>query len=243
MFLTSFASMISFTLFFLVIVKSLGWILKKQFPNLRKYETSIRKIISFNNTLYGILSGVYCISFVLFHQKPQSSDLLIYIYYLSKIYEFLDIVLVIILNHAKKSDEGLSGHFAIHHITTLSLVWACFYAPSSMIMQEDRLLNKKTLLGEIHVAPIVTNTFHHFLMYIHLGGYIKMFGRLLPWSGGLQLVVGVLAVGSQVFEKIVLYGKWNIQAEVYVCVMYVIYFCCHIREVRASAPPKENDSK
>ncbi|KAH8816086.1 hypothetical protein F5884DRAFT_207998 [Xylogone sp. PMI_703] len=101
---------------------------------------------------------------------PQSAyDLnLRYLFHASKIYEYIDIFNVL------ASGGVISTHFGIHHFTTPYLTYT-------------RVLSNSA--GWKIFAFL--NTFHHALMYAYFGG-AAVFSDILPFTGGLQLGVGIL---------------------------------------------------
>ncbi|KAE9371364.1 hypothetical protein N431DRAFT_545629 [Stipitochalara longipes BDJ] len=91
-----------------------------------------------------------------------------YIFHVSKLYEYVDIFNVL-------AAGGLvNAHFAIHHFTTMYLTYA-------------RVLRYSA--GWKIFA--VLNTMHHAIMYAYFGGS-AVFSDILPWTGMLQLVAGIL---------------------------------------------------
>ncbi|OJD13463.1 hypothetical protein AJ78_06074 [Emergomyces pasteurianus Ep9510] len=102
-----------------------------------------------------------------------------YIYHLSKIYEYIDILLVL------ATGGQIGWHFGFHHLTTPYLSYI-------------RVLHHHA--GWRLLASL--NTLHHVFMYSYFGG-IASFRRLLPFTGFLQLVVGLMG------EGVILYNKSN----------------------------------
>ncbi|OAX82418.1 hypothetical protein ACJ72_03229 [Emergomyces africanus] len=102
-----------------------------------------------------------------------------YIYHLSKIYEYIDILLVL------ATGGQIGWHFGFHHLTSPYLSYI-------------RVLHHHT--GWKLLASL--NTLHHVFMYSYFGG-IASFRRLLSFTGFLQLVVGLVG------EGVILYSKNN----------------------------------
>ncbi|KAK2758212.1 hypothetical protein FQN54_004056 [Arachnomyces sp. PD_36] len=90
-----------------------------------------------------------------------------YIYHYSKFYEYQDALYVL----ANGGEVHL--HFGFHHLTTPYLTYS-------------RVLQNSTG-WELFAA---LNTFHHALMYAYFGG-MSAFRPILPYTGFLQLVLGV----------------------------------------------------
>ncbi|PGH08132.1 hypothetical protein GX51_01285 [Blastomyces parvus] len=94
-----------------------------------------------------------------------------YIFHLSKIYEYIDVLLVL------ATGGRIGWHFGFHHLTTPYLTYI-------------RVLRHHT--GWKLLASL--NTLHHAFMYAYFGG-IPHFRPILPFTGILQLVVGLAGEG------------------------------------------------
>ncbi|KLJ10778.1 hypothetical protein EMPG_13856 [Blastomyces silverae] len=100
-----------------------------------------------------------------------------YIFHLSKIYEHIDILLVL------ATGGRIGWHFGFHHLTTPYLTYI-------------RVLHHHT--GWKLLASL--NTLHHAFMYAYFGG-VAHFRPILPFTGFLQLVVGLAGEGVLVYTK------------------------------------------
>ncbi len=186
--------MISWTVFFLVT----SYVLEYWIVDVRKKEISWgRSAATYNNLLYGVLCGIYCLVFMIRRiypthlcmigcdpvlldiAKDPELQIFVYVFYISKIYEFQDLVYQIV-SHPSRS---IALYFRFHHVTTLSVVWASFYYdPSAKI-------------GACTLMSIWSNVFHHFWMYLFLGG-IKPFRTILLFTGTAQLFFGFVCAYS-----------------------------------------------
>lgn len=176
--------------------------------NVRKKPFALHFLVTFNNCMYGLANAVFSIFYLLYWQTYAEE--LVFLFYMSKMYEFLDLVLVVLTHN----EQVVGAHFRVHHITTASVVWASFYA------QHDKALTA------VHMLPILTNTIHHMFMYLYFGG-VTRFRKLMPFTGTIQLVVGVLVVLLSMWEK----QQTGLQ-DLYVLCMYAIYLTCQIRDVK-----------
>ncbi|KDQ49508.1 hypothetical protein JAAARDRAFT_42824 [Jaapia argillacea MUCL 33604] len=146
-----------------------------------------RRLMRLSNVFYSIFSLVFCIAIVssLWRHVGGNNttiswfqvgdDTLRFAFHLSKLYEYLDIFFVL------GSGSPVSIHFAFHHLTTPYLTYA------------------RTIRSPAYWQPfVILNTFHHSLMYAYFGGLSK-FSRLLPYTGYLQLIVGILVEVASIF--------------------------------------------
>eukprot|EP00466_Bigelowiella_natans_P008560 jgi/Bigna1/75561/fgenesh1_pg.35_\ len=101
------------------------------------------------------------------------------VYYYSKIWEFVDLVLVMLMGVA------IHPHFSVHHTTTLTLAW-CF-------------LQYRTLSGYLFM---LANVIMHVFLYAYFGGLRApwVFAFLRLW-GHVQLVFGMVASGTAMYLK------------------------------------------
>lgn len=123
-----------------------------------------RLLIKINSWVYSFISLLMLISIMF---GTDESAWPAYFYHLSKFYEYVDIILV------RASGVSIALHFGIHHLTTPYFTFI-------------RVLNHNA--GWKVFA--ILNTFHHVLMYAYFGG-AGVFRPILPWTGGIQLVVGI----------------------------------------------------
>jgi hypothetical protein len=159
------------------------------------------------------------------HMLPSSSSLpstdvlsmVFYAFYLSKIYEFLDIILVSCMG------SSISTYFRVHHCTTLAIGYA-------------------SLMGNMgsQLPVLLLNTLHHSLMYPLIAG-VRVFAPFMPITGSAQLIIGVgvclRALASRWpsesdDEPDIPCGS-SLWAELFCLFMYTIYLALwYIEEVR-----------
>ncbi|KAK2809491.1 hypothetical protein FQN50_003759 [Emmonsiellopsis sp. PD_5] len=149
-------------------------------------------LIKANNNIYALASLLFCITitcsfdilpFHLSSSLQQLSDYvrhhedqMRYIYHLSKIWEYVDPLLML-------ANGGRVGwHFAVHHLTTPYLTYIRIILPTSNSNHHHE--------GWKLLATL--NTLHHFFMYAYFGGMARFFRPVLPVTGCLQLVVGIV---------------------------------------------------
>lgn len=124
------------------------------------------------------------------------------VFHYSKLYEYVDIINVL------ASGGSVNTHFWFHHLTTPYLTYI-------------RVLTYPQgwkLFGTL-------NNFHHFLMYAYFGGW-SVFGPLLPWSGYLQLIVGMVGEVYLLSGRCGMLGeKWPhlVGLTIYVCYAVLFY--------------------
>jgi hypothetical protein len=107
------------------------------------------------------------------------------IYHVSKIYEYVDIFNVLAVG------GEVNTHFWVHHFT-VRLVPLSLLSPSFNILKTPYLTYSRVILHPIGWKLFaLLNTFHHSLMYAYFGG-MTVFSDVLPWTGSLQLVLGLL---------------------------------------------------
>jgi hypothetical protein len=111
------------------------------------------------------------------------------IYHVSKIYEYIDIFNVLAVG------GEVNTHFWVHHFTVRLRLFPPF--PSKPISSSINILKTPYLTySRVILHPIgwklfaVLNTFHHSIMYAYFGG-MAIFSDVLPWTGSLQLVLGL----------------------------------------------------
>ncbi|KAL2843709.1 hypothetical protein BJY01DRAFT_248484 [Aspergillus pseudoustus] len=167
-----------------------------------------RRGMKINNTLYAILSLSMFISITMGESQPFiPAAHTPYIYHLSKFYEFTDILLVC------AAGGPISLHFGFHHLTTPHLTFIRFL---------DGYEGWRVFSS--------ANTFHHVLMYTYFAGAL-MLRPLLPWTGTVQLVVGIvvdLVIGARKCTE----GEkdWQYFAS---AALLSVYFVLHLRDLRA----------
>jgi hypothetical protein len=121
------------------------------------------------------------------------------IYHVSKIYEYIDIFNVLAVG------GEVNTHFGVHHFTVRLRLFPPFSSntvfPSINILETPYLTYSRVILHPIGWKLFaLLNTFHHSIMYAYFGG-MTIFSDLLPWTGSLQLVLGLLG------EVFVLWGR------------------------------------
>ena len=180
---------------------------------------NVRRLQRYNNLLIGIFSAI---TFVLVNilayrdgrfaswnrlvcHRPTPTGayaLLWYIFYLSKLWEFVDIYLVIL------NKTPVLMHFRWHHQTTPSVVLT-------------------GLLGDVSYEwpTIVSNTLLHTFMYPHFTGVWNVH-RILVVLGAWQLVVGL---SCSVYALIAGCGG-SFYAQVWGLLMYITYTIGYLNE-------------
>lgn len=180
----------------------------------RSNAINVRRIQRVNNLAIGLYSLFTFILINIFAYKDErftSWDRLIchrptptgiyallgYLFYLSKLWEFMDIYLVIL------NKTPILSHFRWHHQTTPSLVLI-------------------SLMGDLSYdwAIIASNTLLHTFMYPHFAG-IWNAGRILLVLGAWQLFVGlglsifglIMGCDGSTFAKL-----WSL----FICISYIV---------------------
>ncbi|OBT64316.1 hypothetical protein VE03_06801 [Pseudogymnoascus sp. 23342-1-I1] len=161
------------------------WLTLRRYISIYGPIPGARTLTTINSRFYALVSlGP------LFITLFPSHDLLARrLYHASKFYEYVDILNVL------ASGGEIDLHFGVHHLTTMYLTYT-------------RVLHHSE---GWHVFAAL-NTAHHVLMYAFFGGAV-CFRPVLPWTGALQLVVGVamdvwvgkgkMARGEEVWPKFV----------------------------------------
>lgn len=93
------------------------------------------------------------------------------LYHASKFYEYVDIL------NVRAAGGSIDLHFGFHHLTTPYLTY-------SRVLEHSASWRPFAML----------NAFHHTLMYAFFGGAAGL-RSLLPWTGCLQLLVGIAVEG------------------------------------------------
>ncbi len=135
-------------------------------------------------------------------------EFLFKVYFLSKIWEYLDIFIVSLTGYP------INLHFRIHHNTTLLLAY-CF-------------LQKKSFDA---VLFMMSNLLMHFLLYLHIGGWTSW--RIsIRIVGHLQLIVGLVSTLIAIYAR--LGGEacsgdsWH---DGLIILLYVVYFVLFRKEI------------
>jgi hypothetical protein len=130
-------------------------------------------IMKLNNLFYSAASLIL-LSLIL---SPSHDLIARQMYHISKFYEYIDII------NVRASGGSIDLHFGFHHLTTPYLTFF-------------RVLSNSK--GWKVFAAL--NAFHHFLMYAYFGG-VEMVWPVLPWTGTVQLVAGILVELLMIREK------------------------------------------
>ncbi|KAL3463486.1 hypothetical protein BJX64DRAFT_256827 [Aspergillus heterothallicus] len=176
-----------------------------------------RPIIKLNSWIYSVASFLMFLIIIIRPIPPVdtyvglsnglSDDYVCYIYHLSKFYEFIDIILVC------AAGSSINLHFGFHHLTTPYLTlfrfldghegWRVFAA---------------------------ANTLHHVLMYAYFGG-ASLLRPLLPWTGTIQLLLGIsadLVLGMRRHSN-----GGDIWPYLFSVTLLLMYFVLHVRDLKA----------
>ena len=135
--------------------------------------SSASTMTKYNSRVYSAASLVLLVLIV----WPSDDMLARHLYHASKFYEYLDILGV------RAAGGSIDLHFGFHHLTTPYLTFI-------RVVQNSR--------GWKPFAAL--NAFHHTLMYAFFGG-VGWLRPVLPWTGYLQLVVGIGVESWLVGEK------------------------------------------
>jgi hypothetical protein len=187
-----------------------------------------KKVASRLNICYAVASGLFCLYtlWVVFDQGllssqpavlPDALTPLFYIYYMSKLWEVVDIVLVTLMGYP------IHVHFRVHHNTTplLGLI----------------LFHHRTYSGLVFM---IANTCMHFWVYLYHGGvqnrttfaFVRFLGHAQLLLG---LVCGSWAMAAQLAQapRVALLLTFNqlIVAEGIPLVLYAVYFALFRVEV------------
>ncbi|CAF3528428.1 unnamed protein product [Rotaria socialis] len=232
--LTSLRFLIFIFIFHFIITCALEIIMTR-----RAKPIDVRRIQRYNNLLIGIYSAVtFALANILAYRDSRFDSwdrlvchrptpkgayaLLWYIFYLSKLWEFLDIYLVIL------NKTPVLMHFRWHHQTTPSVVLA-------------------GLLGDVSYEwpTLVCNSLLHTFMYPHFAGVWNVH-RILLVLGASQLLAGL---GFSIYALIVGCGG-SFYAQIWglsMCITYTIgYLNEHfhlVDRLRVFISASRNDSK
>ncbi|PKS12305.1 hypothetical protein jhhlp_001605 [Lomentospora prolificans] len=145
--------------------------------------------------------------------RPEIDATSRYIYHYSKFYEYVDIL------NVRASGGAIDLHFGFHHLTTSYFTW----------------------IRTIHnyagwKAFAIANTFHHTIMYGYFGGW-QLPRPILPYTGALQLIIGMIADGMVVKEKLENGGP--IWPNIISSSILLTYLILSTRELRMRARERE----
>ena len=152
------------------------------------------------NLIYAVCSGMFCITCcaVLYSEEfwsvsgspfwcavlPAAMSPFFQIYYLSKIWEYIDIFLVMLMGYP------INLHFRFHHNTTILLGWFIMWQrPASGLLF------------------MILNTFQHFWVYLYFGnvrngivfGMTRIFGHVQLIAG---IAVSALSIRSTLYAPV-----------------------------------------
>jgi hypothetical protein len=130
-------------------------------------------VTKFNSLFYSAASFLLLVLIL----SPTHDNIARQMYHASKFYEYIDII------NVRASGGSIDLHFGFHHLTTPYLTFF-------------RVLHH----SEGWQIFAALNAFHHFLMYAYFGS-VGMVRPVLPWTGTLQLVVGILVEMWMIREK------------------------------------------
>ena len=204
----------------------IGTFLLEFYTSRKHYKTSnlIPKLMFYNNFSYGFFSFFLffwgLIDTFRFGIMTKEKTLLLNIYYFSKIYEYLDVILVAL------NKSSINLHFRIHHSTTLSLVWIC-------------------IKGEfIYMPLLLINTLLHTILYWFFADILKhsLFFykhglKLTRFLGFSQLIIGFFVSILSVMQKIEL--KENFGYEIYGGILFLGYFFLFVLELIENSKNKK----
>ena len=189
------------------------WMAKRTRPfNVRRFQRIDNAIIGLFSAMTFVMINVFAYrdgrfsswdQLVCHRPRPTGSyAFLWYLFYLSKLWEFLDIYLVIL------NKTPVLSHFRWHHQTTPSVV----------------LLG---LCGNVAYEwpTIVSNTLMHTFLYPHFAGFWNA-GRILLFLGAWQLIVG-LGFG---FYSLLVGCDGSLYAQVWGLLMYITYTLGYFNE-------------
>lgn len=123
------------------------------------------RVTKINSILYAIAS----LALLILILSPSHESVAQQLYHASKFYEYVDIF------NVRASGGIIDLHFGFHHLTT------CYLTFIRVIHNSE---------GWKPFAAL--NAFHHSLMYAYFGG-VQFPRPVLPWTGALQLIVGMAA--------------------------------------------------
>ncbi|CAI4213942.1 unnamed protein product [Parascedosporium putredinis] len=133
-------------------------------------------VTKINSIFYAFVSLALMIFLI---YRPEGDATSRYAYHYSKFYEYVDIL------NVRASGGAIDLHFGFHHLTTCYLTWA------------------RTAHNYNGWKPFaISNTFHHAIMYAYFGGW-ELPRPILPWTGALQLIIGMIA------DALVIQEKWT----------------------------------
>lgn len=139
------------------------WLALRRYVSLHGPISGARTLMTINSWFYAFVSlGLLFVTL-----SPPHDLLARRLYHASKFYEYVDILNVL------ASGGEIDLHFGVHHLTTMYLTYV-------RVLQHSE--------GWRVFAAL--NTAHHVLMYSFFGGATWV-RPALPWTGALQLLMGI----------------------------------------------------
>lgn len=183
-------------------VFSLTWFLLHRYVEACGPLKEASGVTKINSQLYSVASLVLIILVL----SPDHETLARQLFHASKFYEYIDIF------NVRSSGGTIDLHFGFHHLTTPYV----------------------TFLRVVHNSEgwkyfAACNAFHHVLMYAYFGG-IQLPRPVLPWTGAMQLVVGIVVEGLIVKRKMARGGELMWPNVVCACILSV-YLVLSTREL------------
>ncbi len=183
-----------------------AWLCLARHVHHSRSVSGAQAISKYHNRLYSAAS----LGLLVLILSPSHDDVSRTAYHGSKFYEYIDIFSVV------ASGGPVSLHFGFHHLTT---PWLTFI----------RVLDHND--GWKWFAAF--NAGHHVLMYAYFGGFSRV-RPVLPWTGSLQLVVGI-SVDIWVARNKMQSGASPIWPNIFSAGLLAIYLFLTIRDLRFRA--------
>lgn len=118
---------------------------------------------------------------------PLTPSTLGYVYHLSKFYEYIDVLNLVLTGHV------IHQHMAFHHLTMPYLTYFRIIAASSSTSSSAFSLSSTpdaNFVDDWRVFALA-NCVHHTIMYAYFGGLGSWLRSIVPVTGYLQLLLGV----------------------------------------------------
>lgn len=191
------------------------WLALSHYVSVHGPIRGARTVTTFNSWFYAVVSFIMFLLVL----SPSHDALARRLYHYSKFYEYVDILNVL------ASGGAIDLHFGVHHLTTM-------YYTYSRVLQHSE--------GWRVFAAL--NCAHHALMYPFFGG-ATWTRPILPWTGAVQLVVGIG------MEVLVVQGKWERDMDEVVWPNYMgggilsVYFVLFLRDLELRRREREKKTK
>ncbi|PGH15035.1 hypothetical protein AJ79_02717 [Helicocarpus griseus UAMH5409] len=220
-------------------------------------------LIKLNNRIYALASLLFCLALVLsfepilqllgnnnnnVEQNDRSAPWLYrfgtyvhdhdgqmrYIYHVSKVYEYIDVLLVL------AGGGQIGWHFGVHHLTTPYLTYL------RLIVLHHRIHYHQSDNSGWKVLACL-NTLHHVFMYLYFGGVTSV-RPILPFTGCLQLIVGIVGEGNVINDILYNNGRTaDVHALIWPSIVSMaamgLYFVLFVLEVREAGRGKGREQK